>query len=258
MLAGRYAIGAPLHPAAADAFDADDRLLRRPVVLAAIGEPDSPFGRRQVRAARRASRLGHPCIVGVYDVVVEAGVAWVVVPLAAGIALDDAVVDGGSWRPSDVRAIGAELAEGLAAAHAAGLVHGHLEPARVAITSGPRARLSGLGVPAEPVESPYLAPELADAPGGTVAGDLWALGATLLVPLLGGAPSAELLPRAADRGTPAARPRLEGGDPVFGRVLAALLDADPHRRPSAADVAYLLQPESAPGDPARTERLEQL
>ncbi len=255
VLAGRYAIGAPLRPDASDAFDAEDQLLRRPVVLAAIGEPDAAEGRRLVRAARTAARLRHPSLVAVYDVREEDGTAWVIVPLAPGVALDDALEDG-PWRPSDVRAIGIDLADGVAAAHGAGLLHGHLVPARVALTAGPRARLSGLGVPAEPPQPPYVAPELAGGEAPTPAGDLWGLGATLLTALLGAAPEPELLPRAEDRGTTAARPRLEGGDSGLSRIVMALLDADPHRRPSAASVADLLRGD--PGDPALHQRLEHL
>ena len=91
---------------------------------------------REVEAAQRVSGIHTAPVV---DAEPDADPPWMVTAYIPGPSLRDAVSDHGPLTCDVVRALGAGLAEGLAAIHACGLAHRDLKPANVIVApDGPR------------------------------------------------------------------------------------------------------------------------
>jgi serine/threonine protein kinase len=87
---------------------------------------------RLMREARVAAKLHRPNVVTIFDVVTdEGGEPWLVVEYAPSRSLAEVLDERGTLPPADAARIGAGIAEGLAVAHAAGIVHRDVKPANV-------------------------------------------------------------------------------------------------------------------------------
>ena len=109
-----------------EVYRARDQHLERDVaieVLPVAVVPDDASRRRFRREALALSKLNHPNIATVFDFDTQNGVDFLAMELIDGIALNDRVAAAGPLAESEVLRIGAELAAGLAAAHAEGVVH---------------------------------------------------------------------------------------------------------------------------------------
>ncbi|MRG98054.1 protein kinase domain-containing protein [Polyangium spumosum] len=100
------------------------------------GAKDKPAVARFIREANILARLNHPNLVSIADVdVTEAGHLYLVMELVAGAPLDKH-----ERRRGDVAfalSTLAQIAEGLAAVHASGVVHRDLKPSNVLVTLEP-------------------------------------------------------------------------------------------------------------------------
>lgn len=110
---------------------------------------------RRAPSARSVGALNHPNIVGVYDFGIENGQQYI----------GSEVVDGGSLRsllaggPFPVRRlidVATQIADGLAAAHAAGLVHRDLKPENIMLAEDCRVKIFDFGL-ARPFRLPRVA-----------------------------------------------------------------------------------------------------
>src|SRR6266496_5648823 len=123
---GPYEILGPLGAGGmGEVWRAKDPRLGREVALkvlpeAVASEPDRLS--RFEQEARSASALNHPNIVTVYDVGKADSVAYIAMELVEGTNLRD-VLAAGALPTKKLLSIGAQIAEGLARAHAAGIVH---------------------------------------------------------------------------------------------------------------------------------------
>jgi serine/threonine protein kinase len=114
-------------------FRAEDPALGRAVALKVI-RPDlvgAATRQRFLREARAAAAVEHEHVVAVYHVGEDRGIPFLVMPLLTGESLESRLRRAGPPPVADVLRIGCELAEGLAAAHARGLVHRDLKPSNV-------------------------------------------------------------------------------------------------------------------------------
>lgn len=196
--------------------------LDRPVALKVLaghlaGDPE--FRARFLREARIASRLQHPSLVRVYDITEVDGLPTIVMERLPGETLE-----GGKLTLAEAE----QVADGLAFAHAEGVVHRDLKPANILRSSDGAVKIADFGIARALEETMvtqagtvlgtlrYLAPEQAEGKPVGPAADVYSLGVVL----------DELLDR---------KPR------DVRAVIARCLERDPRARPSASEVAAVLR-----------------
>jgi len=183
---------------------ARDRTLGRMVALKFLpphvaADPDAI--RRFRNEARAASALDHPNIAVVHDTAeTEDGRPFIVMGFYEGETLRDRIADE-PLSIAEALALATDVAEGLAAAHAAGIVHRDIKPSNILVTPEGRARILDFGIAkiaGHTVTGPsatlgtvaYMSPEQTrpgDIDGRT---DLWSLGVVLYEALAGSRPFA--------------------------------------------------------------------
>ena len=126
---------------------AEDPRLRRFVALkTCAGHSASQEAREHVlREARAAAQLSHPNIAAVHDVLDLDGQLIIVFEFVEGETLAERLRRGRLPVPEVIR-IGEQIADGLAAAHAAGIIHRDLKPANVMLTRDGRAKVLDFGI----------------------------------------------------------------------------------------------------------------
>jgi serine/threonine protein kinase len=238
-------------------FQAEDPHLRRLVALKVMRPSlaaSAEFHRRFLREARLAAAMDHEHIVTVYQVGEDRGVPFLAMQLLRGKTLQDRLERAGGRLPlPEVLRIGREIAEGLAAAHARGLVHRDIKPANVWLEEG-RGRVRivdfGLARGAEPdaqfthagsvIGTPaYMAPEQANGAEVDARCDLFSLGAVLYRAATGKSPFGDRdtlsILNALATQTPTPPHRIVPSLPrMFSGLVMRLLAKDPADRPQSA------------------------
>jgi serine/threonine-protein kinase len=237
---------------------ARDEVLHRAVAVKVLHLRDGTARDRIRGEARAAAALSHPNLAQVHDFG-DDGFPFLVMELVAGRTLQQHL-DERELPPQEAFRICAGVAAGLAAAHAASLVHQDVKPANIMVTAtGAKLVDFGLAAPAgpQPLEDilgtpAYLAPERLS--GHVVPpSDVYALG-VLLYRLLAGT-----LPWTADTTTqlildhvftpPLPLPALPGVPDAVAALCMACLAKEPDTRPSAETVAGVLTAATAPEPP---------
>ncbi|MFI7647567.1 serine/threonine-protein kinase [Micromonospora sp. NPDC049460] len=259
LLAGRYRLGGRLgRGGMSEVYRAHDEVLERDVAVKVLVAAD-PSARRRIQAeAKAAARLSHPNVTAVHDygesLLFDRYAPFVVMELLSGRTLAQRLATG-PLPPRDALRVCAEVAAGLGAAHAEGLVHRDVKPENVVLTptgakvvdfgiaavaGTPEIDFEGrlLGTPA------YLAPERLAAGEVLPASDVYALGLLVHQALAGRLPwhsetQTEML-RAHAYAEPGPLPEVDGVPPEVGRLYRRCLAKDPGDRPSAAEAARVL------------------
>jgi tetratricopeptide (TPR) repeat protein len=144
----------------------DTRLDRRVALKLMRLQEDEQGASLQVRMLREAqamARLSHPHVVAVYDAgTLEDGTVFISMELVEGQTLRQWCQAGRSWR--EVLGMYVAAARGLAAAHAAGLVHRDFKPENVLVGKDGRPRVTDFGL-ARASASRGVDPAVATVPG---------------------------------------------------------------------------------------------
>ena len=154
--------------------------------------------RRFIFEARAASALNHPYIVTVHDVTSEDALDFMVMEFVAGRPLDELIGHKG-LKLGDALKYGVQIADALAAAHAAGIVHRDLKPGNIMVTASGLvkvldfglAKLTGTG-PLAPTQATrqteegmivgtvaYMSPEQAEGRAVDARSDIFSFGSVL-------------------------------------------------------------------------------
>jgi serine/threonine protein kinase len=130
-----------------EVYKALDTKLGRPVAVKLIsgGFTDPGLRRRFEREARTASSLNHPHIVTVHDAGEIHGRKYLVTEFVDGGTLRDWMRSGARTR-SEIVELMAGAADGLAAAHEAGILHRDIKPDNILITRSGYAKLTDFGL----------------------------------------------------------------------------------------------------------------
>jgi Tol biopolymer transport system component len=131
-----------------EVFRARDTRLGREVAIKILrGDVADNADRRArfEREARTVAALSHPNIVALYEVGNDDGVEYTVSELVDGESLR-AIMRGGALPVRRVVDLATQMADGMAAAHAAGIVHRDLKPENVMVTREGRVKILDFGL----------------------------------------------------------------------------------------------------------------
>jgi len=255
-------------------WKAEDTRLHRPVALKFIPEENQQGPRavdRHLREARAASALNHPNICSIYDIGEWEGRRYIVMELLEGQSLQHHI-GGHPTETRDAIDLSIQIADGLAAAHAKGIIHRDIKPANIMVvrdgSGSPRAKILDFGLaklstdsafaPGEDDEThtqmdmttpgsvvgtvPYMSPEQALGKPLDQRTDIFSLGVVLYEMItarraFGGATSAEVFDAILNR-APIAPVQLNRQIPAeLARIVNKALEKDPSLRyQSAADL----------------------
>lgn len=199
LLAERYELIAPLgRGTMGTVWRARDRTLGREVAVKEIRqdpglteEQRAELRERMVREGRTASRISHPSVASIHDVLIHDNSPWIIMELVEARSLEQVIDEEGPLPPRLVAEIGVDLLGALRAAHAQGITHRDVKPGNVLITETGRVVLTDFGIAKSEgdtkltktgmvIGSPgYTAPERARGEYTGPESDIWSLGATL-------------------------------------------------------------------------------
>jgi eukaryotic-like serine/threonine-protein kinase len=208
VLAGRYEIVAPIASGGmGEVWQARDRTLGRIVaakVLRSEYTSDPSFLIRFRNEARHTAALSHPNIASVYDYgeSTQDGqrVAYLVMEYVEGRPLVTVLDEEGRLSPERTLDVVGQAADGLSAAHAAGMVHRDIKPGNLIVRPDGVVKLTDFGIARARDATPltrtgmvvgtaqYLSPEQAQGFAVTPASDVYSLGVLAYECLAGARP----------------------------------------------------------------------
>ena len=252
-----------------EVYRARDSRLKREVAIKVLPvsfacDPDRIA--RFEREARAASALNHPNIVSVYDIGRENNTCWIVSELVDGETLRRSI-DHGPLPARKAAEIAVQIADGLAAAHAAGIVHRDLKPGNIMFTRSGRVKILDFGLAKREHlatdsntreltnegtvlgTAGYMSPEQVRGEDVDYRSDIFSFGVILYEMLAGkqafnGSSSIEVMNAILKDDPPELPPSVPPG---LERIVRRCLEKDAVRRfQSAADLGFALTSVSAP------------
>jgi serine/threonine protein kinase len=227
---------------------------------------DETFRRRFSREARIAQTVKHPNVVPVVATGEQDGIPYMAQTFIEGESLDDKLRRDGSLDVATAVRIASDVAAGLEALWAAGMVHRDIKPANILLDAAGTAYITDFGLakdtqgslltlPGQALGSmDYMSPEQIRGEQVNAASDIYALGCVMYECVCGRPPFADvqgmrilwahLQDMPPDPGQ--LRPDLP---PAFSRTLMLALEKDAARRPQSAGEYARLLSEAAGGAP---------
>ncbi|MBM4004371.1 MAG: serine/threonine protein kinase [Planctomycetes bacterium] len=186
-------------------YNAYDEQLRRMVALKILKRSvaeNSTARRRFIREARAAAAINHPNVVTIYAVEEIGGLPLLVMEFVSGRTLRERIKLTPRLKPVEILRIAAQIASGLAAAHAQGVVHRDVKPSNVLLENGvERVKLSDFGLAMCAVDNveltsnnlavgtpAYMSPEQARGETVDSRADLFGLGCVIYAMVTGDSP----------------------------------------------------------------------
>ena len=212
---------------------------------------DETFRRRFSREARIAQTVNHPNVVPVVATGEHEGLPYMAQRFIEGESLDDKLKREGTLDPATAARIASDVASGLEALWAAGMVHRDIKPANILLDENEKAYITDFGLakdsqgslltlPGQALGSmDYMAPEQIRGEPVSAASDIYALGCVMYESVSGRPPFAEvqgmriLWAHLQDEPPDplSLRPELP---PEFARRMLLALQKNPADRPSTA------------------------
>ncbi|MGI5357457.1 serine/threonine-protein kinase [Streptomyces sp. CA-252508] len=203
-IANRYELCTPIgHGTMGEVWECTDLRLKRKVAVKFIrpellgsGDERQRVIRRFRREAAALAGVDHPHIATVHDAGEWKAMQYLVMQLVPGVAtMADLVAEHGPLTVKATAAAGSQIAAGLSAVHAAGLVHRDLKPENIMVSPDGMMKIIDFGLVAVPGATParltavgedigtpdYRAPEQEGGPSSHVdhRADLYSLGCVL-------------------------------------------------------------------------------
>jgi len=250
-----------------EVWRARDARLRRDVAIkvlpAGLSRDPDRIARFQ-REARAVSALNHPNIVAVHDIGCDNGTYWIASELVRGDNLRRMIEACPLPAPKTIEIV-VQVAAGLAAAHAAGLVHRDLKPDNIMVTRDGQVKILDFGLAKQrrTVQDSttidltdegvvlgtagYMSPEQVRGEAADHRSDLFSFGVVLYEMLCGKRPfggnsSVEVMSAILKEEVPELPPTVP---PALELIVRRCLEKEPERRfQNAADLAFALQPAS--------------
>ena len=245
-------------------YEAVQESLGRSVALKVLKDElanDRWFVERFLREARAAAAIDHPNITRVYTAGNAGSTYFIAMEFLRGKTVAEMLAQSGCLSLETACEIAAQVAEGLAHAHACGVVHRDIKPANIMVTTtgvvkimdmGLAKRLTaetkeGLTLTGQVMGTPqYMSPEqIRDSRGVGPATDVYGLGATLYHMLFGEAPFSgksvgEIMVKVATKAVRFPR-RAQEIPPPLRHLLKRMMAREARLRPTAEEVARQLR-----------------
>jgi eukaryotic-like serine/threonine-protein kinase len=255
VLDGRYAVTARLaHGGMATVYLATDTRLDRQVALKVMHAElarDDEFVRRFIGEAKSVARLSHQNVVAVFDQGADGPFLYLAMEYVPGRTLKELLRERGRFSPAAALDIMSGVLDGLAAAHASGIVHRDVKPENVLLTPDGRVKVADFGLARAQAAAghtraglligtvAYLPPEQVTGSGAGPRGDVYSAGVVLFELLTGRPPFTGETPLSVayqhvNSGVPAPSSAVPGIPAAVDQLVLAATSRDPALRPADA------------------------
>ena len=255
LLDGRYAVAARIaHGGMATVYLAMDTRLDREVALKVMHAElarDEEFVRRFIGEAKSVARLSHQNVVAVFDQGSDGPFLYLAMEYVPGRTLKELLSERGRFTPAAALDIMAGVLDGLAAAHASGIVHRDVKPENVLLAPDGRLKVADFGLARAQAAAAhtraglligtvaYLPPEQVTGDSMGPRSDVYSAGVVLFELLTGRQPFTGDTPIAVayqhvNQDVPAPSTLVPGIPATVDRLVLAATSRDPAMRPADA------------------------